>query len=194
MANFTLFLIYALVTTFTPGPNNLMAMSNAMRYGYQRTIRFLTGIFAGFFAVMLLCGLLNLALATQLPSLRHWLNVLGAGYMLTLAFHILRSKPIEDDFGENGLNSFRAGFAMQFINLKVILYGITVFSLFILSTYQNPIIICLFSLLLAGVGYLSSTCWAFGGSLFRNLSPKNYQIFNFVMGGLLIYAAIASLF
>jgi cysteine/O-acetylserine efflux protein len=193
MINLYPFLIYVFVTTFTPGPNNIMSMSNAMHYGYQRTIRFLIGIFVGFMVVMMLCGLINVALAAQLPSLKKWLNILGAVYMLYLAYHILRSKPVEDDFGENGFNSFKAGFTMQFLNIKVILYGITVFSLFIIGTYQDPMMICLFSLILAGVGYVSTSCWAFGGNLFRNLLRQNYRIFNFVMGGLLIYSAIASL-
>ncbi len=67
MLNFFPFLAYVVVTTFTPGPNNIMAMSNALRYGYRRTFGFLTGMTAGFFVVMLACGLLNVALANLIP-------------------------------------------------------------------------------------------------------------------------------
>ena len=193
MANFYPFLIYVFVTTFTPGPNNVMAMSNATRDGYQRTIRFLVGIFSGFFVVMLLCGLLNVALATQLPALKKWLNLLGAVYMLYLAYHIMRSKPVGNDPGENGFNSFKAGFSMQFLNIKVILYGITVFSLFIVSATQDPIMIGLFSVLLAGIGFAATSCWAYVGNLFRKVLQRQYRIFNFVMAGLLVYTAVASL-
>jgi len=187
------FLIYVFVTTFTPGPNNIMAMTNSMRYGYRRILRFLAGIITGFFIVMFLSGVLNVTLAAYLPALKIWLNILGAVYMLYLAIHILRSKPAEDDIEDNSHNSFKAGFSMQFLNIKVILYGITVFSLFIIDTYSDPIMIGLFSLLLAGIGFVSLSCWAFGGNLFRSLLKKNYRIFNFVMAGLLIYTAFASL-
>jgi cysteine/O-acetylserine efflux protein len=193
MANFTPFLIYVLVTTFTPGPNNVMAMSNATRYGIQRTIRFLVGIFTGFLVVMLLCGWLNVALATQLPAMQGWFHLLGAVYLLFLAYHILRSPPVAEDAVKDGFNTFRAGFSMQFLNIKVILYGITVFSLFIVNSYQDPLTIALFSILLAGVGFAATSCWAFVGNLFRKGLRKQYRIFNIAMAGLLIYTAVASL-
>ena len=150
MANFAPFLVYVFVTTFTPGPNNIMSMTNAMHSGYRKTLQFLTGIFVGFVIVMLLSGLLNSVLASRLPSLKHWLNILGAVYMLYLAVHVLRSKPVQNETAKESLNSFKAGLFMQFLNIKVILYGITVFSLFIINTYPAPLMIVGFSVLLAG--------------------------------------------
>lgn len=193
MTNLYPFLIYAFVTTFTPGPNNILSMTNAVRYGFQRTIRFLTGIFVGFFVVMVLCGLLNAALAAQIPSLKSWLNILGAIYMLYLAIHIIRSKPVEDEDGENSLNTFKAGFTMQFLNIKVILYGVTVYSLFIIGSYKDPVSITVFGVMLAALGVISTVCWAWGGNVFRKFLLRYYRIFNLAMGGLLIYSAIYSL-
>jgi cysteine/O-acetylserine efflux protein len=193
MANFYPFLIYVFVTTFTPGPNNIVSMSNGMRYGYKKILKFLGGIFAGFFVVMLLCGLLNIVLISLLPQVKIWLNILGAAYMIYLAFHIVFSKPVEEASSEKGLNSFKAGFGMQFLNVKVILYGITVFSTFIIKSYQDPVRMSGFALLLAAIGFISTSCWAVGGDLFRNLVRKYSLVFNLAMGGLLVYTAIASL-
>jgi cysteine/O-acetylserine efflux protein len=193
MLNLTPFMVYVFVTTFTPGPNNIMSMSNAMHSGYRRTLQFLTGIFVGFFIVMLLSGLLNAVLASSLPSFKHWLNILGAIYMAYLAVHILRSKPAENPNGDEKLNSFKAGLLMQFLNIKVILYGITVFSLFIINAYQDAAMIAIFSLLLAGVGFVATSCWALGGNTFRTLLQKNERLFNIAMASLLIYTAVASL-
>ena len=193
MANFYPFLAYVFVTTFTPGPNNIMAMSNAMRYGYKRTIGFLLGMTVGFMIVMLLSGLLNVMLVGLLPQVRFWLNLLGAVYMVYLAIHIVLSKPAEENTIGSDLNSFAAGFMMQFINLKGILYGVTVFSMFIVQTYQNPIIVSLFAPLLAFIGFIAVSSWALGGNIFRKLLHKYNRPFNFVMGTLLIYTAVASL-
>jgi len=193
MLNLTPFLVYVFVTTFTPGPNNIMSMSNAMHSGYRQTIKFLSGIFAGFFIVMLASGLLNSVLATQLPSFKHWLNLLGAAYMGYLAVHVLRSKPGKDQAGQENLNSFKAGFLMQFLNIKVILYGITVFSLFIINAYPEPAMIAAFSLVLAAVGFIATSCWALGGNTFRNLLLKYERIFNITMAALLVYTAVSSL-
>lgn len=188
------FLAYIFVTTFTPGPNNILSMSNAMSYGYQKTVRFLAGIFSGFLVVMLVCGLLNFVLLSLLPQIKFWLNILGAAYMLYLAFHIIFSKPPTDDHPAQGLNTFKAGFVLQFLNLKVILYGITVFSNFIVPAYPNPAAVATFAPLLALVGLISTSCWAVSGELFRRLYFKYHRAFNLAMGALLIYTAAASVF
>jgi cysteine/O-acetylserine efflux protein len=193
MPNLYPFLIYVIVTTFTPGPNNIMAMTNAMRDGFHKTIRFLFGIFAGFIVILLLSGLLNLVLADLLPEVHTWLNILGAGYMVFLAIHIMRSKPIADDQSGNKYNSFNAGFVMQFLNIKVIVYGITVFSLFIIQRFHDLASISLFAIVLAFIGFVATSTWAVAGNLFRPLLKKYYRIFNITMGALLIYTAIASL-
>jgi cysteine/O-acetylserine efflux protein len=193
MPNLYPFLTYVFVTTFTPGPNNVLAMSNGMRFGYKRTLGFLAGVFAGFFLIMLACGLLNVALASLLAQVRFWLNLLGAAYMVYLAFHILRSGAMEDGSEERDLNSFTAGFGLQFLNLKVILYGVTVFSMFITQSFQEPVIVSLFAPVLALVGFIATSCWALGGDIFRLALRRHYRLFNLAMAALLIYTAIAAL-
>ena len=187
------FLIYVFVTTFTPGPNNIMSMAGGMRYSYPKMLRFLLGISTGFFIVLFISGLLNIGLATLIPASEHWLKVLGAVYMAYLAYHVFRSGPVDSPEGSLSTYSFWFGFSMQFLNVKGILYGVTVFSLFITTIYRDPFTIFLFALFLALVGFIAISCWAIGGNVFRNLAQKHYRIFNLAMGGLLIYTAIASL-
>ena len=193
MLNLIPFITYVVVTTFTPGPNNLLSMSNAMHSGYRRTLKFLAGIFTGFLVVMLLCGLLNFALLSLAPRVRIWLNILGAAYMVYLAIHIMLSKPDEGEQASDRLNTYRAGLALQFLNLKVILYGITVFSNFIVPAYPDPFQVALFAPLLALIGFVATSCWALGGDIFRKTLNRYYRAANIVMGILLIYTAIASL-
>jgi threonine/homoserine/homoserine lactone efflux protein len=194
MPNFYPFITYVIVTTFTPGPNNILSMSNGLRYGYRRTLSFLTGISTGFFVVMLISGLLNVVLVQFVPQIRMWLNLFGAGYMIYLAAHIVFSKSSNEDNEQNDLNTFGAGFVLQFVNLKGILYGVTVFALFITPVYQNPFIVSLFAPLLACIGFMAVSSWALSGNLFRSFLQKYERWFNLLMGALLIYTAIASLF
>jgi cysteine/O-acetylserine efflux protein len=193
MPNLYPFLTYVFVTTFTPGPNNILSMTNGLRYGYRRTLKFLAGMTAGFLVVMLISGLLNVALVRLVPQLRFWLNLFGAAYMVYLAAHIVFSKPQEDAPQSQSLNTFGAGFALQFVNLKGILYGVTVFALFITPVYQNPVIVSLFAPLLACVGFVAVSSWALGGNFFRSFLRKYERLFNLAMGALLIYTAVASL-
>ena len=190
--NLPAFFIYVITTTFTPGPNNLLAMSNGLHTGFKRTIRFLGGVFTGFVLVMLICGLINFALMSLLPSMRVWLNYLGAAYMLYLAYHVITSKPHDEEI-DRGLNTYKAGLSMQFINPKVILYGITIFSNFIIPNYQSPLSLFLFALFLATVGLISTSSWAAFGVAFRTFFSKYARLANIVMGLLLVYSALASL-
>ncbi|CAM5733079.1 hypothetical protein SAFG77S_11452 [Streptomyces afghaniensis] len=41
---FLSFLLFVLVSSFTPGPNNFMAMSFANKYGFKKTIKFSLGV------------------------------------------------------------------------------------------------------------------------------------------------------
>jgi threonine/homoserine/homoserine lactone efflux protein len=193
MPNLTPFLVYAFVTTFTPGPNNLMAMTNAIQYGYRRTFGFLLGMTAGFAVVMLACALLNAALARLLPQAQFWLELAGAAYLLYLALHTIFSKPPVSEMEPARLNTFWVGLTLQFLNLKVILYGVTIFSLFITPVFANPWTVGLFAPLLAALGFASVSCWAFGGALFRGFWLRHYRAFSLVMGTFLIYSAAASL-
>ncbi len=193
MLNLYPFLVYVFITTFTPGPNNILSMSNAMRYGYRRTLNFLAGITAGFFVVLLISGLLNVFLGKLLPQAHFWLNLFGAAYLVYLAAHIVFSKPQVDSSQPQSLNTFGAGFLLQFINLKGILYGVTVFSLFITPVYQDPWTVSLFAPALAAVGFVAISCWALGGNLMRTFLSRYERPVNLVMGALLVYTAAASL-
>jgi len=142
---------------------------------------------------MVITGLLNVALAQLVPQIRQWLNLFGAAYMIYLAAHIVFSKKAQEGSPKSSLNTFGAGFALQFVNLKGILYGVTVFALFITPIYQNPIIVSLFAFLLACVAFIAVSSWALGGNIFRSFLQKYERWFNLVMGALLVYTAIASL-
>ena len=78
------FLIYCFITAYSPGANNLLSMSNAMRLGFSRSIRFNFGITAGFSIVMALCTIFSAALYSLLPKVKIVMQVLGAAYMLYL--------------------------------------------------------------------------------------------------------------
>ena len=66
----------------------MMAMSNGLHDGFQKTLRFLAGVFSGFLLVISLCAYLNFVLVSFLPMARFWLNLLGTGYMIYLGIHI----------------------------------------------------------------------------------------------------------
>lgn len=85
------FLTYSVIMSFTPGPNNIMALSSASQYGVRRSTALLMGMCSGFVGVMLSCALFTLALSRLLPEIMGWLVWVGAVYILWLAWHIATS-------------------------------------------------------------------------------------------------------
>ncbi|GIN86271.1 amino acid transporter LysE [Heyndrickxia sporothermodurans] len=190
---FLSFLLFVFITSFTPGPNNIMAMAFANKHGLKRTMKFCLGVGVGFFVITLLSVFFNLMLTNLLPIIEYPLTILGVGYMLYLAFKILTSKDSDDrkDRGDN--NFFIIGMFVQFINPKGILYGITVVATFILPYYHSYFSYLGFSLFLGIVGLMSTFSWSLFGSIFQKLLLKYKRLFNIVMALLLVYSAISIL-
>lgn len=117
--------------------------------------------------------------------------ILGAGYMLYLAFKILTSTSSGNGNEGGKYNSFLAGMLLQFINPKGVLYGITVVATFILPYYTSHSSLLLLSLFLGFVGILSTASWSLFGSVFQKLLSKYRQPFNIVMALLLVYSAVS---
>lgn len=91
MFNWFSFLTYAVITAVTPGPNNIMSMTNGARKGFRAALPFNLGIWIGFSIVMLLCTALCQLLGTLIPRIRLPMLLLGAAYMLYLAWETFRS-------------------------------------------------------------------------------------------------------
>ncbi|QSO53565.1 LysE family transporter [Alicyclobacillus curvatus] len=185
------FLSYVFVTTFTPGPNNIMSMANANKHGFFKTLKFILGVTAGFFVIMLLSSYFNLILFQFIPKIELVMAILGSIYMLYLAIKIVKGKPKSERRGELKSNSFFSGLFLQFINPKVIIYGITAISTFVIPFYKSDLMLMLFSLCLAFVGFVATSCWAVFGAGFQRFLTKYQTPFNVVMGLMLVYSAIS---
>lgn len=120
------FLSYVIVTSFTPGPNNILSMVNAKRYGFKNSFPFNLGVLTGFIILMIACSYFNLFLFNLMPKIEHYVGIFGAVYMLYLAYKVAFGTKIGTDLASKKTNTYLAGVTMQFFNPKVILYGITV--------------------------------------------------------------------
>jgi len=187
------FLTYTLITALTPGPNNILALSSVNQHGFRRSLRVLAGMSAGFLVLMLVCGIFTYTLISVLPSLTNWLVWIGAAYILWLAWKIANSSPAADDSSERPL-SFWLSFWLQFANVKIILYGITALSAFVLPYTQNILSVTAVSVLLAVIGCLGNLVWALAGHLFQSIFRQYGRLVNRVLALLLIYYAVRMFF
>ena len=183
------FLTYAVITAATPGPNNLMSMSNGGRLGFRRALPFNFGIWAGFSAVMLLCTAFCSLLSALIPRVRLPMLVLGAAYMLFLAWETLRGGELTEDHSHSG---FWSGLLLQFINPKIYIYGIVSMEAYILPYYQGQALpLAGFAVLLAFIGFAFTLLWSAFGSLFRLLFSRCARVTNTVMALALVWCAVS---
>jgi len=183
------FLAYTFITALTPGPNNILALSSVHTHGFRKSLRLLAGMGAGFLIIMLLCALFTVAITRTLPSVTHWLTWSGVVYILWLALKIARSQPANNTGSDVPL-SFRTSFLLQFANVKIILYGITALSTFVIPYTSNKVWIILVSVLLALIGAFGNLCWAAAGHLFQVLLRRHGRLVNMILAGALVLVAL----
>jgi threonine/homoserine/homoserine lactone efflux protein len=159
------FLSYLFITAYTPGPNNIMSMGHASRLGFRKSFPFNLGILFGFAIVMTLCTVFSAGLYALIPKIKPIMLFLGAAYMIYLAWKIWKSDP-DLHGGEEKSSSFLSGCLLQFMNPKIMVYGITSMSSYILPFYRSPLALAGFVLLLSLIGFSGTVCWALFGSVF----------------------------
>lgn len=190
MFNWLNFLSYAIVTAVTPGPNNIMSMSNAGRLGFKKSFPFNLGIWAGFSIVMLVCTFFCNMMSEVISKIKTPMLVIGACYMLWLAWKTLKSSSVIEE--KHSQSSFFSGAVLQFVNPKIYIYCIVSMEAYILPFYQGELIpLIFFALLLAFIGFAFTLCWSLFGSFFKLIFSKYAKATNIIMAGLLIYCAIS---
>ena len=116
------FLTYTLITALTPGPNNILALSSVTSHGLRRSLRVLAGMSVGFIITMLICAALTFSLVELDSRFTLVLGWIGAAYILWLAWQIAKSKPATGTPSVEPVG-FWASLGLQFVNVKIILYG-----------------------------------------------------------------------
>ncbi len=109
---------FALSSTITPGPNNIMMMSSGVNYGVRRSLAHLLGICLGFPAMVLLVGLGFGLVFTALPWLHTLIKVVGVVYLLWLAWKIASSAVTTLDTVQSSPLNFWQAAAFQWVNAK----------------------------------------------------------------------------
>lgn len=191
MPNLSAFLSYVFISTFTPGPNNIMSMTNATKFGFKKSLPFNLGVFIGFFIIMLLCSFLSVTLFSLIPSIKPFMTFIGAAYILWLAFKIYNSKTHKTNDDDKHVMSIWTAVVLQFVNVKVILYVFTILSTFIVPYYQSWYSLVIFSAFLAFIGFVSTCCWSLFGSVFQKIFTEHEKLVNIVMALLLVYCAVS---
>ncbi len=189
--DFAALIPFAFITTFSPGPNNVMAAATSMRFGYRRTMPLLFGICCGFFGIFVLCMAIAFSLQRVIDRFGHVLSIVGALYILWLAYHTYRASH-ELPSQLSSPPGFVNGMLLQLMNPKVIIYGLTLFSTFLSDIPKQPLTFVLVPMLFALLSLASTTTWALAGtSIARFMRTRaTMRILNATCALLLVLIAI----
>ena len=183
----TALVFYALVTSITPGPNNLMLLASGVNFGFRRTLPHLTGISVGFGVMVFVVGLGFAELFTTAPGLYAAVRIIGAVYLVWLAWQIATSPaPGAGETHRRPLGFFGAA-AFQWVNPKAWVMAVGAAANY-LPAEVDISRVAFVAAVYALVNAPSVAVWALFGSAVRGWlsDPRNRRIFNGVMAALLL--------
>lgn len=110
--------LFALVSSITPGPNNVMLAASGLNFGFRRSMPHLLGVNLGFTLMIFLVGVGLGSVFQQVPQLYTVLKYVGAAYLLYLAWKIANSGGMEDGAVSGKPMTFLQAAAFQWVNPK----------------------------------------------------------------------------
>ena len=173
------FFAYSIINPFTPGPGNILALNTVTNYGWKKGKPLFLGIFTGYYVVQILCAVFVFGVSTFLPAVLGIMKYIGAAYILWLAFHIAVSRPEENCMEKSA--SFTKGFFLQFVNVKIYLFGITALTGYITDFSTSFGVLFLFELVIATIGTIATTTWVGLGLLIQRAYQKYYRPINIIL-------------
>ncbi|MFS0827465.1 LysE family translocator [Pseudomonas phoenicis] len=192
----TAFVLFAFVSSITPGPNNTMLLASGVNFGVRRSVPHALGVSIGFAVMVIAVGLGLGKVFEAWPMLYSLLRYAGAAYLLYLAWKIATSGPMAEGTGsERKPLTFLGAAAFQWVNPKAWVMAVGA-----ITTYApaqgylyNVLVI---GLVFALVNLPSVGIWVMFGSALRNLlrNPRWLMLFNVLMALLLVISLYPLLF
>lgn len=192
----TAFILFAFVSSITPGPNNTMLLASGVNFGVRRTIPHAMGVSIGFMVMVLAVGLGLGEVFKLYPVAYTVLRYTGAAYLLYLAWKIATSGPLSPaEPGSRKPLGFWGAAAFQWVNPKAWVMAVGAITTYTPAQgylFNVVVIACVFAIV-----NLPSVCiWVMFGSALRGLlqNPRWLMAFNLLMAALLVLSLYPLLF
>jgi len=179
-------MLYALVSTITPGPNNMMLLASGANFGFRRTVPHMLGILTGVVVLILGVGAGLMALFDLMPWSYLALKGLAIAYMLWLAWKIANAAAPEGrQAGSTPMSPLQAA-AFQWVNPKAWSMALTAITVY--APQRDLASVAVVAGCFALVAFPANSLWVtLGQQVSRWLtSPLRLRSFNIVMALLLV--------
>lgn len=186
------FLLFAFVASITPGPTNILVLSNSTRYGLAAAVPIIFGACASAATIVLLVGTGAGASLTALPMVQTTMQWVGVIWLSYLAWQIFSAPGAGLDTHDGDARLGLVGAAsLQLINPKTWMMALAVVSVFAGSGEQRLGHVLYLSLAFFLISLPCLGIWALlgAGSTRWLRSPRAMQRFNCCMALLLLGSA-----
>ncbi|HEA16894.1 MAG TPA: LysE family translocator [Pseudoalteromonas prydzensis] len=186
--------LFALVSSITPGPNNLMLMNSGANFGFKRTLPHLLGVTIGFVIMLVLVGLGVMQLFDFFPWSYQLLKVLCIAYLLYLAYKIASNKtPIGAKNSDTKPFTFVQASLFQWVNPKAWTMALSAVSVYAPSKGIGAVV--LVGLVFGIVNLPCVSSWTLVGQQLQVWlkDRKRLRAFNIFMAVLLIASVLFSM-
>jgi threonine/homoserine/homoserine lactone efflux protein len=184
------YMIFALVTSITPGPNNYLLFSYGKKYGFKDSYYLMLGIFMGFLILLYASGYGIAGLITANKIIGTILKIASSIWLFYLAIVLskLNSNVAETSDFKAG---FYEGFLMQFVNPKAWIMAITGAGAFLPHLNSIHLSVFIFSFTFGIVGIPCMITWIFFGDLISKILKSERS--NRVLGIILFILMVVSI-
>ena len=185
--------LFAFVSTFTPGPNNMMLMTSGANIGFIRTLPHVLGVILGFGLMVFLVGIGATEVFRFFPHFHQILTWACTAYLVYLAIKIGMSCP-EMSNQQYRPMSFLSAAMFQWVNPKGWSMALTAVSVYNPSATLNGLLIV--TLIFILVNFPSTATWVFAGQKISTLLKNQTHIraFNIMMAIILIGSTLPIIF
>ena len=184
---------FALISSITPGPNNIMLAVSGVNFGLRRTLPHMLGIFCGLMMIVIAVGLGLGFVFSHYPLVREALRIGGIVYTLWLAWKIAVAGSLGGGELPHPLR-FGAAFAFQWVNVKLWVMAVATVALYVRPGHTLTDT-ALVTVMLAVISWPVMFLWAGFGAGMRDFLriPARIRAFNIVMGLALAASVLALL-
>jgi len=189
------FVLFAFVASITPGPTNILVLSNSSRFGLGAAMPIIFGACSAAASIVLLVGLGAGEWMLHHPQLQQLMTWLGLAWLLYLAWQIARSPagPDEAAAAPRRLGALGAA-GLQLVNPKVWMMALAVVGVFS-GGAADAGRYAIHALLFFLIALPCLAAWALLGVGAAKLlhSAAHMRRFNYAMALLLVVSALLSL-
>ena len=180
---------FALATSISPGPVNVIALTSGVHHGFRASLRHVTGATVGFTLLLLLAGFGLAELLHRWPTIMDVTRWAGAAFLLYLAWKLWSAGGAVSESAAIRAPSAIYGATLQWLNPKAWIAAIAGMGAY--GTGGGTEQIWMFAVLYFAICYASIAVWACAGARLRHVLDDEWRVglFNRVMSLLLAAGA-----